>query len=148
MNRLRAKKTPCPHGERLKHQCKACKTDFNRNYRAANSEKFKAYDKEYRKKYYSENRIYHLVAMMNLRAKKYGVEGFITVEVYESLINNPCSYCGLTILPMELDHRVPMSQGGSNWPENLQAACRYCNRSKAYYGEEEFLAWLHMVKAS
>lgn len=31
---------------------------------------------------------------------------------------------------IEVDHKVPVSAGGTDDPENLQAVCRSCNRSK------------------
>lgn len=144
----RARKTPCPHGLKLKHSCKTCQNEFYRTYRASNQEKLKAYDKEYRVKYYRENRSYQIVSMVNIRAKKEGAEGVITVEFYDSIINNPCAYCGQSGLPMELDHRVPISKGGSNHPENVHAVCRYCNKAKHWYGEIDFLMWLEGVKQS
>jgi 5-methylcytosine-specific restriction endonuclease McrA len=29
-----------------------------------------------------------------------------------------------------MDHVIPLSRGGSNWPSNLRPACKHCNSSK------------------
>jgi len=42
-----------------------------------------------------------------------------------------CTYCAATEGPMEVDHVVPVSRGGSDEMENLVCACRACNRSKS-----------------
>lgn len=39
-----------------------------------------------------------------------------------------CAYCGG--LYEELDHVIPLSDGGSAWPANLRPSCRTCNRRK------------------
>ena len=43
-----------------------------------------------------------------------------------------CSHCGRKFRKkyIDIDHIVPRSRGGSNELTNLQALCRYCNRSK------------------
>jgi uncharacterized protein with PIN domain len=44
-----------------------------------------------------------------------------------------CQYCGITVADgatLEVDHKVPLSRGGSDRVSNLIAACRDCNRSK------------------
>lgn len=44
-----------------------------------------------------------------------------------------CAICGEPPTrenPLTLDHRVPISRGGSSDPSNLQAACRSCNSRK------------------
>lgn len=41
-----------------------------------------------------------------------------------------CSYCGRSDVPLQLDHVIPRSRGGSDDPENLTPACRPCNTSK------------------
>lgn len=44
-----------------------------------------------------------------------------------------CQYCGLTRADgaiLEVDHKVPVSRGGSDRTSNLITACRDCNRSK------------------
>ena len=43
-----------------------------------------------------------------------------------------CRYCGRSApdVQLEVDHVEPRSQGGSDEPENLVAACFECNRGK------------------
>ena len=44
-----------------------------------------------------------------------------------------CQYCGITRADgavLEVDHKVPLSRGGSDRVANLITACRDCNRSK------------------
>jgi len=36
------------------------------------------------------------------------------------------------------DHILPLARGGSNWPENIQALCPSCNKSKGARTEDEF----------
>jgi len=44
-----------------------------------------------------------------------------------------CSYCGKKAdqTSLEIDHIVPVSKGGTNDINNLQAACRRCNQGKS-----------------
>lgn len=39
-----------------------------------------------------------------------------------------CSYCGGAY--EHLDHAIPLSRGGTNWPANRRPACASCNLSK------------------
>lgn len=41
-----------------------------------------------------------------------------------------CVYCGDEDGPFEVDHKVPVSKGGTDDEENLCCACQDCNRSK------------------
>jgi hypothetical protein len=41
-----------------------------------------------------------------------------------------------------IDHVMPLSRGGSNWPDNLQLLCASCNSSKRDKTMEEWLAAL------
>lgn len=53
-----------------------------------------------------------------------------------------CAACGCDIAAAyEIDHIIPISRGGSNWPMNLQLLCTVCNRSKA---AKMPIAWLMM----
>ena len=52
-----------------------------------------------------------------------------------------CFYCGRRLRDMRfhVDHRIPISRGGSNKPENLACACARCNIAKGGLTEAEFL---------
>lgn len=41
-----------------------------------------------------------------------------------------CAYCGASDVPLERDHRIPVSRGGSDDPSNLVPACKPCNVRK------------------
>ena len=51
-----------------------------------------------------------------------------------------CMYCGTELngSNWEIDHKFPVSRGGSNDRRNLQALCRLCNRRKGTHSDEEF----------
>jgi 5-methylcytosine-specific restriction endonuclease McrA len=54
-----------------------------------------------------------------------------------AIANDPCAYCGG--LADTVDHKQPLSRGGSNEWWNLTAACRSCNSRKHNKTVEEFL---------
>jgi 5-methylcytosine-specific restriction endonuclease McrA len=51
-----------------------------------------------------------------------------------------CAYCDAQSVPLEKDHIVARSAGGSNRVSNLTLACRPCNQKKAARDVREFLA--------
>lgn len=51
-----------------------------------------------------------------------------------------CSYCGAEDVPLQIEHIVAKSRGGSNRASNLALACRKCNEKKDAMPVEEFLA--------
>jgi len=42
-----------------------------------------------------------------------------------------CRYCGASGVRLEIDHRMPVSKGGTNDPSNLVTSCRPCNNGKS-----------------
>ena len=65
------------------------------------------------------------------------------VEVRQYLLakwEQQCAYCSATGLPLEIDHVIPQSRGGSNRVANLVMACRACNLAKGDKPLEDFLA--------
>ena len=64
-------------------------------------------------------------------------------EVREYLLekfNRTCVYCGAKDTPLEVEHIVPKSKGGSNSVSNLTLACVPCNQAKGNQDIENFLA--------
>jgi ATP adenylyltransferase len=51
-----------------------------------------------------------------------------------------CQLCGNTKddAPLEVDHIVPRSKGGTNDPKNLQTLCRPCNQGKSNLDDTDF----------
>lgn len=65
------------------------------------------------------------------RARIHAAPGYATPDQIAARVEffgRRCAYCGG---PFEhVDHVIPISRGGSNWPANLRPACQPCNRSK------------------
>ncbi len=63
-------------------------------------------------------------------------------EVREYLLEKwrrKCAYCGEGDVPLEIEHIVPKSKGGSNRVSNLTLACTPCNQKKGNKPVEQFL---------
>jgi 5-methylcytosine-specific restriction endonuclease McrA len=62
-------------------------------------------------------------------------------EVREYLLEKwgrKCAYCGAKDTPLEIEHIVPKTRGGSNRVSNLTLACHLCNGHKGVRTAEEF----------
>jgi 5-methylcytosine-specific restriction endonuclease McrA len=62
-------------------------------------------------------------------------------EIREYLLekfDRTCVYCGKKNVPLEIEHIIPKSRGGSNRIDNLAIACHGCNQRKGALTAEEF----------
>ena len=66
------------------------------------------------------------------------LQGYLVREYVLSKWGRRCSYCGASQIPLQLDHIVPRSRGGSNRPSNLALACEPCNIRKGSQTAIEF----------
>jgi 5-methylcytosine-specific restriction endonuclease McrA len=69
----------------------------------------------------------------NRRAHKQGSEGSYTQKDIQQIFaqqQGTCAYCHQQLTEYHIDHVVPLSRGGTNWPDNLALACSACNLSK------------------
>jgi 5-methylcytosine-specific restriction endonuclease McrA len=70
------------------------------------------------------------------RARKMGAEGSYTAADVAVILEAQGWICVGPLCGADLrsgytvDHKVPLTRGGSNWPANLQALCKPCNCSK------------------
>ncbi|PCI27720.1 MAG: HNH endonuclease, partial [SAR324 cluster bacterium] len=65
--------------------------------------------------------------------------GYETKEYLLEKWNRTCVYCGAQNVPLEIEHIIPKSKGGSNRISNLTLACVPCNQKKGNQPVEEFL---------
>lgn len=70
----------------------------------------------------------------NKRAARRGAEGKFTCEDVSRIREaqkDKCAYCRKPLKGKgTVDHIVALANGGTNWPSNLQLACRSCNSRK------------------
>ena len=123
----------------LQSWCKACQAV---RY-AANPEKFRARDAAYRTAHPDK------VAAQKARrrARKAGAAGTFSTEQWLARLDyygGKCIYCGTTD-NIQIEHRIPLSRGGTNWPSNLVPACGSCNSKKNTKTEKEYLTLLQSV---
>lgn len=62
-------------------------------------------------------------------------------EIREYLLekwDRACVYCGVTDVPLEVEHIVPKSRGGTDRVSNLALACHACNQTKGSRTAAEF----------
>jgi 5-methylcytosine-specific restriction endonuclease McrA len=79
----------------------------------------------------------------NYRARKRGLVGVHTSVDINTILeaqNHHCYYCGEPLESYHVDHKQPVTRGGSNWPDNLCCTCAHCNHSKANKTEAEYRA--------
>lgn len=77
------------------------------------------------------------------RAALNNAEGHFTQDdilELKQLQKNKCYYCGCSLNDnYHVDHKRPLSKGGSNWPKNLAVTCPLCNLRKNDMTEQEFI---------
>jgi 5-methylcytosine-specific restriction endonuclease McrA len=84
----------------------------------------------------------HLQNYHKRRAREYGAEGTYTPDDLTRIMDEQgcvCFYCDESILlEWTIEHFIPLSRGGTNWPSNIRLACKACNSAKHDKLPEEF----------
>lgn len=102
---------------------------------------------EYGRKYTQQNLGRLVTLKRNKRAEYRNNEGYHTYQDVENLLKNQnylCNECKNPLEKYDVDHIIPLSRGGSNWPTNLQILCPHCNRSKHTKTQEEWTIFKQM----
>lgn len=128
--------------------------EYHVTYRKRNREKMRLYARVYRKenreRLRQEQRENPLLGAMKAalhRSRR--KRGTFTVEEWTALVvqyKGRCSYCEET-RKLTIDHKLPLSRGGTNTIDNIIPACLPCNSSKRDKTEEEYRQWLQFVRA-
>lgn len=106
--------------------CKTCMAENTRKHYRMNPDKVKARVDKYKIKLAQADGTYFPEDINAIREK----------------LRDKCFYCGAELNGGgEVDHKLPISRGGSNWPSNLTLACRTCNRDKNNKTSDEFMIW-------
>lgn len=146
--------------------CKECRRKADRKRRQENKERLgessrkwyqenKEKMREYQRKYIEENKEKRRETQRKWRqknkekkreddrkrrARKLAASGSHTADQVKARFDyygNKCIYCGSSD-DLQIEHRIPLSRGGSDWSSNLAPACKSCNCSKGTKTEAEF----------
>jgi len=105
---------------------------------AANPGKRRQYAQSWFDRNPGKKRVYRIAR----RSREVGAQGRFHPEDIFRLMSEQkgrCVYCGKDIEDdYHIDHKDPLSRGGSNWPGNLQLLCPTCNLRKSASTHEEF----------
>ena len=91
-------------------------------------------------KYHAAHPEVRRLTSVNYRARKLSAPGTFTARQWKDQMSHyrgRCGYCGVEA-PLQADHRIPLSRGGSNDIGNIMPACARCNTRKARSTESEF----------
>lgn len=117
------------------------KVAADRAWREANRERKAANDKQWRAA--NRERVRQYGTYRNYRAKKRKADGSHTrvdVAKIRKAQKDKCAICRVDLKRRgHVDHIVAISNGGSNWPSNLQLLCETCNKRKADKVPEDFM---------
>jgi 5-methylcytosine-specific restriction endonuclease McrA len=114
---------------------------------AADPATVRSYLKEWRRRNPEKSHAYVRAGTIK-RRRAAGGQSFTAAEWLALLAHHggACAYCGSKTL-IEIDHRIPLTRGGSNLIDNILPACRRCNRRKGTMTDEEFRTFLQRERA-
>ncbi len=74
----------------------------------------------------------------NVEYQQGELKGYEVREYLLEKFNRTCIYCTVKEVPLEIDHIIPKSRGGTNRVSNLTLACKPCNQRKGNQTADEF----------
>ena len=120
---------------------------WRRNHRDKSNANRRLYYRRHRDRMLAQSAEYHRnnpevgkASGHNYRARRAAAEGSFTAAQWRALVEaygGRCAYCG-RVAPLEPEHKIPLSRGGTNDISNIVPACRNCNAKKHKLNDEEF----------
>lgn len=102
-----------------------------RSHYEANRERILARCREYRESNRDKVRLLKKADKARRRSREVNAAGTASPEQIRARVAYYGHQCWMCRAPWEaLDHVIPLSRGGSNWPANLRPACAPCNGRK------------------
>lgn len=108
-----------------------------RERRLSNPEKYRTRELGYRNRHLQAYQEYR----HNYRMRERQAAGRCSYKQLKARFDyhgNKCIYCA-GIGDLTVDHLIPLTRGGTNWPANLAPACRSCNGRKRHRTYQEFM---------
>lgn len=124
--------------------CTECALSATQDWRNKNFDHIKSYSSNYHK----SNPLVKRVSEHKRRVQKLEAGGEFTQADIIRLFNEQdgkCAICSCELLEYHIDHKLPLSRGGSNWPENLQLLCPTDNVRKWARTTDEYLTRLNLI---
>lgn len=106
-----------------------CK-ERTKRWKAANRKRAVANEAAWRTANPTRAKAIQQAGWINRRTRERKVGKLKASDVAAVKASGICTACGIAAGPMEIDHKVALSRGGTNHRSNLQLLCRPCNRSK------------------
>lgn len=128
----------------------------DREFRSRHRDQRKANNKSYKQAHKAEIDAYRKtpkakaavrLGKIRWRTRNANAKGRFTIDQFFAR----CEFYGwccylcrkpLTFDTVAIEHRIPLSRGGTNWPANLAPSCRSCNSKKCNKTEIEYRAEL------
>lgn len=118
---------------------------YNQEYYKLNEGRLRQYQVEWRQ----NNKEQFSGYMREARQRRINAEGFTTEEQWRKIVqfycpDNKCLKCGQEFVrsiqnrKITQDHVIPISRGGTHWPDNIQPLCYACNCSKSDHNADDF----------
>ncbi len=127
----------------LQHKCKDCNHIYHAEHKTERNQYFAKYRKNHLEKRHMSNR----AGSHNRRARLRSAGGSLMTSDLKAIRAAQtdkkgrlrCWYCGIRISDTpHIEHKIPLSRGGSNGPENICYSCSDCNLRKSTKTLAEF----------
>lgn len=143
----RSRNGEIPHGTSSRYvnyrcrceECRAARAYFMNKLYAQEPKRFRAYTNAYVRT--ERGRQSRRKVSLTRRARQANAAGVASIDQITArwdYYGGRCWVCG--VVAAALDHVIPISRNGSNWPANLRPICKSCNSSKSNRPPIHFLS--------